>query len=379
MELIKKYNQKRLNSLFCKLAKIPSPSGYEQEISDFLISELKKIEVPAKKDSYGNIVARIKGHGRALIFCAHMDTTNNDQQISVKPVVSKNTIINKTSVTLGADNKDAVAAILETLTIIKERKLKHRTLEIIFTKEEEAISKGAKNLDLSLISGKECIVADSAGPFGKIIMSAPYCFEFEVKITGKKCHVKEPEKGVNASLIAARVIARLPLGRIDKLTTCNVAYSFSGLKGVYEQKNLSELKDENSNSVPDFAVVLGEVRGADLKIVQKTLKEIEKIFSSETKNLKGKMEMIVTKLADGYLFKKDHLLIKQIGQIFREQGVKPKFINSVSGSDANILNGRGIISVCISSAYYEQHKNSEYLGLSDLYLLTDFFLKMAIV
>ncbi|MFH1367307.1 MAG: M20/M25/M40 family metallo-hydrolase [Patescibacteria group bacterium] len=329
-----------------------------------------------RQDDYDNIIMKIEGSGKPLILCAHLDTVPVASETSIVPVIEKDRVASNGKTVLGADNKDSIAAILEILRIIKERKFRHRALEIVFTREEEAISKGAQNLDLSLLSGKECIIADFPAPFGTIVTSAPYCFKFETKITGKRCHVKEPEEGVNASLILARAIARLPLGRVNKLTTSNIAYSFSGLKGIVDQKNLAELKKEDRNSVPDFAAVFGEVRGADLKAVEKALQDIKKVFSQDASILGGRARTDIKKLAGGYLFEKDLPLIKHIERIFLTQGIKPNFEGSIGGSDANILNNRGITSVCISAAHKNQHKLSEYLVIDDLVKLTDFYLRL---
>lgn len=372
---MKYINKKRLVRTFCELAKIKSPSGNEQEITAFIMKEYADL-ADCCQDGYGNIIMKAGGSGKPLILCAHLDTVPVASEASIVPIIEKDRVASNGKTVLGADNKDSVAAILEMLRVIKERKLKHRAIEIVLTREEEAISKGVQNLDLSLLSGKECVIADFPAPFGTIVKSAPYCFKFETKITGKRCHVKEPEEGVNASLILARSITRLPLGRVNKLTTSNIAYSFSGLKGIVDQKNLAELKKENRNSVPDFAAVFGEVRGADLKAVEKTLQDIKKIFLQDASILGGRARTNIKKLAGGYLFEKDLPLIKHIERIFLTQGIEPNFEDSIGGSDANILNNRGIVSICISAAHKNQHQLSEYLVIDDLVKLTDFYLRL---
>lgn len=369
-------DKKRLVKGFCDLAKIKSPSGREDEIADFLVKRLKQLEISVKKDGYGNLIARFEGSGKPLILCAHMDTVPVGSGLEIKPIVKDKRITSDGNTILGADNKDSIAAILEAITVIKENKLAHRAVEIVFTREEEEISKGAKNLDLSLLSGKECIISDMADPYGLITVSAPYCFKFEVRVKGRRSHVKEPENGVNAIAIMSKAISKMPLGRVDRLTTSNIAFAVSGLDGVITNNNLRDLEKECRNTVPDYAVIFGEVRGADIEKVQATLAAIKKHFSLAAKHFGGEVIFGCEKLADGYLFNPNDPLISMISEIFRMQGVKPKMFNSTGGSDANILNGRGIKSVVISSAHMENHKTTEYVVIGDLVKLADFYVRL---
>ena len=48
-----------LVDVFIKLVQIDSVTGYEKKITDFLVSYLKGMVDIVKKDSYGNVYARI--------------------------------------------------------------------------------------------------------------------------------------------------------------------------------------------------------------------------------------------------------------------------------------------------------------------------------
>lgn len=369
-------DKKRLVDVFCELARIPSPSGQEEVIANILVKKMKKLGLAVQQDSYGNVIAKLAGNGNPIILCAHMDTVaigggRVNLQVHGGKITSDGTTI------LGADNKDSIAAILETLEILKEKNLKHRSLEIVLTRQEEDISKGAQGLDLSLISGKECVISDQAAPCGMITVSAPCCYGFDVEIHGKRCHVKEPEKGINVALILSKAITELPLGRIDELTTSNVAYIVSGLRGIIDVvRETPNFSKEGRNNIPDLAFVYGEVRGAKEEKVINTLARIENIFTQTAKSLKGKIIFKKKRLAGGYLFTKKDSLVSLASKIFLEQGVKPKFFNSTGGADANILNHKGIHTVVISSPHRNNHQTSEYLIIKDLVRLTDFYVKL---
>jgi tripeptide aminopeptidase len=374
--IMKYINKKRLVDVFCELARIHSPSGQEEVIANILVKKMKKLGLAVQKDSYGNIIAKLAGDGDPIILCAHMDTVAVGSG-KVKTQVHGGKITSDGTTILGADNKDSIAAILETLEILKEKNLKRRSIEVVLTRQEEDISKGAKELDFSLISGKECVISDQAAPYGTITISAPCCYGFDVEIRGKRCHVKEPEKGVNAALILSRTIAKLPLGRVDKLTTSNIAYVVSGLKGVVDVvRETPNFSKEGRNNIPDLALVYGEVRGANEKKVISTLARIENIFTQTAKSLKGNVVFRKKKLAGGYLFSKKDYLVSLASKIFLEQGVKPKLFNSTGGSDANILNHKGIHTIVISSSHRNNHQKSEYLIVKDLVNLADFFVRL---
>lgn len=376
-----KINQQHLIDLFCTLAKISSPSGKEEKISEKVKDYLIEYGLKVKQDSYGNIIAKLDGSGEPLIFCAHLDTVAVDPAAQIKPIIKNEIITSDGTTILGADNKDAVAAILETLKTLKDNSLAHRPLEIIFTREEEAISRGAKNLDFSLISGKECVVADHAEPYGTIVLGAPEVTIFEIKIKGQRAHVKNPEQGKNALLVAARAINQIPLGRIDKFTTANLAFQTSGLEGLIDKndKTIVSLAGENRNSIPDLTLIYGEIRGIYKETVEKNLEKIKLIFEEEAKKLGAEIDFKINKLTEGYIFNKDVPLITRIVNELSKQGIEARLDYAVGGSDANVLNQHGITSVVISSAGKNNHQLSEYLIIEELNKLADLFLNLALI
>jgi len=374
-----KIDQQHLIELFCTLAKIKSPSGQEEKISKKVIKLLTEYGLKVFQDSYGNIIAKLNGSGQPIIFCAHMDTVSVNPDSQIIPIINDKIITSDGKTILGADNKDAIAAILEMLKTLKDYSLPHKPLEIIFTKEEESISKGARNLDFSKIKGKICIVADHAEPYGTIVLGAPEVISFNIKINGKRAHVKNPEQGKNALLVAARAITKIPLGRIDRFTTSNLAFQTSGLKGLIDKDNktIVSLATENRNSVPDLTAIFGEIRGIHKETVKNNLKKIKFIFEQEAKKLEAELKFETNQSTVGYLFDKKNSLISMLVEEFKKQGIAAKFDYAVGGSDANVLNQHGITSVVISSAGKNNHQLSEYLIIEELIQMANLFLNLA--
>ena len=72
---------------------------------------------------------------------------------------------------------------------------------------------------------------DGEGPVSRICVGAPAQNIVQCRITGVAAHAGlEPENGTSALLVAAHVLCRLPLGRIDFETTSNIGLLEGGLK-----------------------------------------------------------------------------------------------------------------------------------------------------
>lgn len=378
-KLILPINRKRLIGTFVKLVKIKSPSGQEEKISKELLNIFSNLKIKSSTDQHGNLIMSLPGAGKPIILCAHMDTTSIGEGEEIRPIINKRIIKSDGKTILGADNKDSISAIIEALTVIKETgNFQNRAAEIIITKGEELISQGAKNLDFKFIKSKECIISDSSQPYGTIVLSAPHCFHFEIEILGKRSHAKDPSKGVDVNKIISKAVASMPLGLIDKKTTSNIAFQAVGLKGLVDkpESKISEIKNSNRNTIPDFGIIAGEVRGVNIKTVSDCLNKIKQEFEKASSKFGGKSLFKMKKLADGYSFSKTAPLIMGVRRIFNDQKVKVEFSNFAEGSDANIFNKRGLKTVVISSAHRDNHKKSEYLIIKDLVRLTDFYIRV---
>ncbi len=368
-------NKKRLVSLFCDLAKIKSPSGYEDEISSFVSQKMAKLGLSVQKDDHGNLIAKLQGIGRPIILCGHLDTVVVGPGTEIKPIIDGDVIRSDGTTVLGADNKGFIAAIIEAISVIAESRLPHRPLEIVFTREEEAISKGAKRLDISLLNGKECLIADDASPLGRITQSAPFNEKFDITFLGKTAHVKNPDRGINAIQVAAQFICEMPLGRVGGFTTVNVAHVLGGLAGVTDKAEASAMQDQLRNTIPDFAKIFGEIRGPKKDEFETLLAMIKRTCKDVAKKTGAKVEFTSARLANGYFHDESDPLVRHVVSVFDSQGTKHSFYHSIGGSDANVLNERGIKTVVISSGEKDTHTVNEQIKIKDLISLTDFIIK----
>src|SRR5205823_6192616 len=122
-----------------------------------------------------------------------------------------------------ADDKAAVAAMLEAVRRTVSENRPHAGIELLFTPKEEVGLVGAYAFDHTRLRAKLGYVYDQAAPIGTVILGAPYSRSLEVTFHGRAAHSgMHPEEGRSAIAAAARAIAELRLGRVDELSTANV-------------------------------------------------------------------------------------------------------------------------------------------------------------
>lgn len=112
-----------------------------------------------------------------------MDTVSPGQ--NVKPSIENGYVVSDGTTILGADDKTGLAAMLETIRVIKENNIDHGDIQFIITVGEESGLVGAKALEPSRIKAKYGFALDSDGEVGTIVIAAPSQAKVNAIITGK--------------------------------------------------------------------------------------------------------------------------------------------------------------------------------------------------
>jgi tripeptide aminopeptidase len=229
----------------------------------------------AENDSdAGNLIARVPGSPRApaLLFVAHMDTVESGAE-PVRPEIDPAGMIRSAGETiLGADNKSAVAAVMRTLAwAALEADSDHRPTVIgAFTCREEAGRMGVSLLDPALVSHVDCAFSvDGSSAIGTVITRALGQHVFSVLVHGRAAHAAaDPGAGVSAIAVAAQAVAAMQLGRLEGGGSASIAAIAGG--AVLDRLGGGEsgreavwraIEATPTNSVPDVAMLRGEVRG----------------------------------------------------------------------------------------------------------------------
>ncbi len=103
----------------------------------------------------------------------------------IEPVVEDGVVRNTAGTILGADNKAAVAAMIEGARRVLEEGRSHAGLELVFTAKEEVGLRGAYAFDRSRLHAELGYVYDQAAPIGEIILGAPSSVALEVIFEGR--------------------------------------------------------------------------------------------------------------------------------------------------------------------------------------------------
>src|SRR6184192_1010175 len=306
--------------LFTELAALPSPPGEERLVADAVTRYLRDLGLTVDEDdagaavgsTIGNLYCRVEpnGNGGTPIFlCAHLDTVPPEGPL--EPVIEDGVVRNAGGTILGADNKSAVAAMLEGTRRVLAENRPHGGIELLFTPKEEVGLLGAAAFDHQRLHARVGYVYDQAAPIGDVILGAPYSQALEVKFHGRAAHSgMYPEEGRSAIAAAARAIADLRLGRVDDETTANVGIVHGGTAG---------------NIVPEWCTFLAEARSHDERKLQDVVQEMLDAISFAAGLEDCEVETEVHKSYRGYRFKRDDDVVRIAHAALERSGFTPSY------------------------------------------------------
>ena len=344
-------DQKRLVKTLIDLIKIDSPSGEEDAMDEEVSSRLEALGLKVSHDSYNNVIARLAGQGQPVMLSAHLDTVEPGR--GIKPVVDGGVLRSDGSTILGGDCKAGVAIVLEALTAVLESGGGNRAIEVVFTRHEEGGLVGAHNLDFSMVSAKEGIVFDGEGPPNRVCISAPSQNVVNARITGRAAHAGlEPEKGISALLIAADILGRLPLGRIDEETTANIGRLEGGLK---------------RNIIPEHAFLDGEFRSRDNEKLADVERKFRGVFDEvASRHPEAKIALDIVNTYQGYHVEADSPAVAIIGRALAKIELEPILESTGGGSDANVFIEWGITAIPVGIGVRDFHTTWETAVISEV-------------
>ena len=366
-------NRERLAASFTELCEIDSPSRREGRISrrlQELFRELGAAEI-IEDDSAretgaecGNLVVRFDGalELAPIFLSCHMDTVEPAEGVRVRREGDLFTSAGDTI--LGSDDKSGIAACIEALRLLRETGTPHRPVEIVITTCEEIGLVGAKALDPKLVRAREGYALDSSG-FARVITHAPAANRLTITVSGVAAHAGlHPEWGVNAVLVAAQALTRVPNGRIDDETTANFGTIVGGTA---------------SNIVPERVVIEAEVRSHSVDKLERVTRQIEAIFhetvaawEDPTGQALGRPAVEVAVRPDFPVMRldRDDRVIRRVDAAARAIGLELSYERAGGGSDANIFNGHGLATAIIATGMTHVHSTSEQVTLQDMVDLT---------
>lgn len=364
-------NRARLIERFCTLVAVDNPSYRERAMADTVARMLTELGVSFAEDDAaavlgadaGNLIATIPGtlDGPAVGFCAHLD--------SVAPACGKRAVVAPDGVirsagdtVLGADDLSAVAALLEAICVLKENKIAHRPIELIFTVCEEPYTKGSRALDLSRIAAQEIFVPDLTGAVGTAALAAPTILALKVRVSGRAAHAGfAPEQGIHAIAVAAHALTRCTLGHVDEDTTVGFGIIRGGTA---------------CNAVPAECELEGEIRGYDDSRVWEECKRLQEIFEQEAAAFGATVTFSVEERTRAYEVACESPIVARFSRACEKVGVPFCAVRTFGGSDANTFAAAGKDTLVIANAMSDIHSTKEYTTADEMLRLTALLLEL---
>lgn len=356
-------NKERMLKEFQEIVAVPSHTLKERPVFDLLKAKLEALGFEVKEDNAGaklggncgNLWALKKGtkEGLRVLLSAHMDTVEPSTGATV--VRRDGVLYSDGTTTLGGDDKSGVEGILEGLRLIEENNVETADIQILFTIAEEGGVNGSRCMEASWLNADVGYALDGEGAPGEIVVGAPGQYRYKIAINGRKAHGGlEPEKGVNAIMIAAQALAKVKrFGRIDEETTANIGIISGGFA---------------TNVVPDQVVIEGDARSRNNEKLEAIRDEIVQTIVKEAQDAGAvSVEAKVEHKYSSFLVTEDSDVVRLAKCACDEFGFKPVVDLTGGGSDANFINTYGVPTVILGTGMKNVHTVEEYILEEDLY------------
>ncbi|HEY2260074.1 MAG TPA: M20/M25/M40 family metallo-hydrolase [Solirubrobacteraceae bacterium] len=357
--------RQRLAETFAALCRIPSPSGHERACADWVAAELETLGLEVHEDDSasavgsdaGNLFARIPGRREAsILLCAHIDTVPPAEPID--PVLVDGYWENANEGILGADNKSAVAVVLELA-----RRLRRAAepppigVELLFTVCEEVSLRGSREFDVARLQSAFGYVFDHATPIGEIVVASPTLYRIVAEFRGRAAHAGvRPEAGRSAIAAAANAIAAMRLGRLDAETTANVGMIDGGTA---------------INVVPERCRVEAEVRSLDETRAAAVATETVDHLQDAANAGECDLDLNVERMFSGFRTKPRAPQLAVAERALRACGYDPRQIASGGASDANSFEAAGFSCTNLADGTERNHEPGERISVNALESLLD--------
>ena len=327
----------------------------------------KRISIPTET---GNLIVDLPGTrpGPRLLFSTHLDTV--PLCAGAKPRREGNRIVGDGTTALGGDNRTGCAILVILAETLLKHNLPHPPITLLFTVREESGLHGARELDPADLGGAVmCINVDGQDP-NDLIVGAVGQENWEVEIRGKASHAGvAPEKGISATLVGAIALAEAKregwFGKVmkaDSNGTSNV--------GIFGGKN-GKAAGDATNVVTDYAFIKGEARSPTSVFATEIAKGFERAFGKardEVKDDQGEAAEVTFTHAPSYPpfnLEESAPVVRRATKAMTILGLKPNYLFSNGGLDANWLDQHGVPTVTIGAGQAEIHTIKEYVNLPE--------------
>jgi tripeptide aminopeptidase len=350
------FMQSSLVDLFLDALRVQAPPLRERPMAQFVRRALAGLPVKVIEDETGS---RINGEcgniivvpewfdpeSPAIALLSHMDTPRGTS--AGHPVLTKTKVTNDGNTMIGLNHRAGSSILLQALKdSLQDRR---GNVVVVFTVAEEIGLYGSKHIDLTPYNIHLGFVFDSPERPGTFVQSAAGCSIYTATFTGRS---GGQEEGVNAIKIAAKALSRVPVGRPAPGVISNVGMILGG---------------EATDVVPERCVLRGEVRAFTTDRIYEHLSMLKATFTHTATERNGALEFESFIDFPPFSIEKDSESYRTTAAALSAVGLDPAPIDDRNGSDANMLNARGIPTIRIGIGARSHNAGDEYILLEDLH------------
>jgi tripeptide aminopeptidase len=362
----------------------------QKDLGILLARELQEIGISdAHLDEYGYVYATIPGntdkHVPVICFCSHMDTSPDCTGKNVKPQIVKayrggdivlpadptqvirvadnpalqdqigNDVITTDGTTLlGADNKAGLAEIMDAAHfLVHNRQIKHGTIKILFTPDEE-IGRGVDKADLKKLGADFAYTIDgeTAGNIEDETFSAD---GVTIAIEGVSTHPGFAKGRMEHAIkIAARIVERLPKDTCSPETT-EGSQGFLhpiAISGALEKATLGFI-------VRDFT---DEGLHQKETLLESIVKDVMRDFPRSSYEIEVKQQYRNMK----QVIDRHPQIIDNAMEAIRRAGLNPRRASIRGGTDGSRLSFMGLPCPNIFAGEHAFHSRTEWVSVQDM-------------
>jgi tripeptide aminopeptidase len=367
------------------------PSTQKQKnLGRLLVEELLALGITdAHLDEYGYVYATIPANTDkqvpVICFCSHMDTSPDCSGEGVKPIIHQNyqgqdlvlpddktqvlkpqnhpelnnqlgnDIITASGTTLlGADNKAGVAEIMDACyQLINHPEIKHGTIKILFTPDEE-IGRGVDKADLQKLGAFAAYTIDgeTAGNMENETFSADGA---KLIINGVSAHPGFAKGQMQSAIkIAGHVVAALPFELSPEGTTDMQGFVHPvGISGHVEQATVDFIiRDFDASKLEQHAGVIKQITEQVLQNYPGATYQF--IVKEQYRNMKQVLDQ--------------HPQIVEYGmEAIDRAGLNAKLCSIRGGTDGSRLSFMGLPTPNIFAGEHAFHGRQEWVSVQDMH------------
>jgi tripeptide aminopeptidase len=345
---------------------------------------MKNVEMDENGYVYAELPANTSKQVPVIFFCAHMDTSPDCSGKNVKPIIHKNyqgqdivlpddpsqiisprnhpellnqignDIITSSGTTLlGADNKAGVAEIMDAMHfLIKHPEIKHGTIKVLFTPDEE-VGRGTEKVNLSKLNAQfgYTIDGETLGHIENETFSADAAV---VEIQGYSTHPGlAKDKMENALKITSEIISQLPKDKAPETTEKKQPFIHpTAINGNIEKVEIHFiLRAFDDETLAEMGNILKTIVD---KVISKYPKSSAKVTIKEQyRNMK--------KVLDQFPYVVDYAV-----EAIKRVGLKPVLSSVRGGTDGSRLSFMGLPCPNIFAGEHAFHSKQEWVSVQDM-------------